>query len=729
MLPRTPPKLRPTPTPSPTVMLEQHALAKTNLNEHIKDAAKVSTSCNPNEIKTHLNKILSSSQKFHHVTHLYIKYLTSIASTAECIKISDEQEIFTKEAREIFDRLKNRLFDLSGEHYPQFELTSENIENTIHTTTQPQPDHPIAPHATIPNILATTSIPCLATESGIDIQNLCLQNNPTLPINIVTENDPIVTSIQTPHEGNILFQQNPMIIDSTPTVSKIFAQPTIVDPHTLPHSTAASLKTSLDFVGQGQGVPIFCNQTRQFAPLPQRHAQGYTPHSVPTFNPSAATLLASAFDVRSSIYSQPVYTNTNLHSTNEPVNIRHPFEPEFREAFNLNQNPILQTGRRQNENFSQTNFQPQSPRFQTRDRDPTHELAKNLIYTQNKIDLKNPNPAYTFDGSEPENYFSWLSSFYYSLQQAGCNNSPKDVLLFLKAHLKGEALNIFKVYAETPVTAPEIVLDNVLVALKETYGSPEVLFRRFEKLIGDLPVISEQENQKSITQTRQLLTKARQIDFINDQVPGLLYQFTHVSGINKLAEKMPRSFQNAWRSFYLDKRELRLPEASMGDFIIKVTRHLRQISEPLACNESSRVRNRVLATKFEHSTRDTEGQPELRPQIPRESIENNDHRFHNSNNSPRIDRTPISKQYYCGIHPNSTTHTLFSCSVFKNASYMEKIDLLQKLQKCYKCAGNHFASSCQSTATCKNCERSHATILCPHVTKGRPLLSDPRPNF
>ena len=343
------------------------------------------------------------------------------------------------------------------------------------------------------------------------------------------------------------------------------------------------------------------------------------------------------------------------------------------------------------------------PRTQ-RNIDPNRTLAQAYLQEHMKAMMLDPKPVYIFDGSKPEGYFSWLDSFRTKIAKAGCEDSYDDILLYLRAHLDGEALAIYSSFADTPITTPYVVLTRIMEALNDRYGSAEVLTRRFDTQVKELPFINGQENDKSISQIRDLLVVARRISFTNFRAPGLLYEFYTLSGISRLSQKMPKSFQLRWRSFYLNKKEAHQPPPTLEEFIDQVERFLREVSEPLPREEPTHHRTRALATRWNDRPVPGSDAPVV-PDVP--------------SHAP-----PTPLPLTCPLHLDSQVHPLVECPTFVAGTIDQRLEYLQNQRRCFRCAGFHFSSECTATVGCSKCRGNHDTVLCE-----RSLTSSPSPEY
>ena len=335
-------------------------------------------------------------------------------------------------------------------------------------------------------------------------------------------------------------------------------------------------------------------------------------------------------------------------------------------------------------------------------RDPHTPLASIYLQVHWEMQLLNPNPAYVFDGSKPERYFSWLDSFSKLISKAGCEDSYDEILLYLRPHLAGEALNIYSSFADIPIATPHVTLIKILEALHDRYGSADVLARRLDIAVSELPFVSNQENDESIAQIHALLVVARQIRFINFKIPGLLHEFYTLSGISKLSRKMPREFQIQWRSFYIAKKEAREPQPTMVEFVDKVERYLREISEPLPSDDPTRCYTPARAMKHN----DISPNNTKTPQNFKEA------------SSPRT--LPST----CPLHIDPRCHSLLECPLFLTATVEVRLEYLRNQRRCIQCSNLHLSGECTSSVVCLSCNGNHDSILCDNFCR-KSLIQDP----
>lgn len=59
----------------------------------------------------------------------------------------------------------------------------------------------------------------------------------------------------------------------------------------------------------------------------------------------------------------------------------------------------------------------------------------------------------------------------------------------------------------------------------------------------------------------------------------------------------------------------------------------------------------------------------------------------------------------------NNTHATFHCREFKALSATDRLRVINQLERCHNCLGNHSLSHCRSTQKCHTCGGSHHTLL------------------
>ena len=113
----------------------------------------------------------------------------------------------------------------------------------------------------------------------------------------------------------------------------------------------------------------------------------------------------------------------------------------------------------------------------------------------------------TFDGTKPEDFWSWYEEFQSNISRAGLHEFPREVILALRTHTAKRPREVVVSYIERGIGSDaQRALDAIWNQLIERYGSDDVVASSLRNKLANFRNISCENDAGAIERMEDLHT-------------------------------------------------------------------------------------------------------------------------------------------------------------------------------------------------------------------------------
>ena len=285
-------------------------------------------------------------------------------------------------------------------------------------------------------------------------------------------------------------------------------------------------------------------------------------------------------------------------------------------------------------------------------------------------------PGEPFNG-DPTKFKMWASLLYSRMK-----NIPLDALdklSILALNTCGEPRKLIENYMAAGMDDPEKTFDRVWEMLSTRHGSPIQICASLKKKMDVFPPVRHPSLKEKL-QELLLLCCSVEANMRGNCELGI---FNLASGQQAVWTKFPESLQQGWRSFghgYTTANLEHPPFCLLVEFL------RRKVEE--MCNPNFEI-----------------------PVYDSPTSKRNDVVYDRTRRGISTLKTEQRSAAFSCIYHKSDGHQLMECKSFAELSYLERRKFARSLQLCFRCLGNHFASSCTSSVICDQCGGRHCPLM------------------
>lgn len=315
----------------------------------------------------------------------------------------------------------------------------------------------------------------------------------------------------------------------------------------------------------------------------------------------------------------------------------------------------------------------------TPSRDNHHHESSNNRCCQNQraSEVELPKIKLEIYNGKPEEWFQFYDLFVASVDSK--NLTPAQKFYYLRNHLQGPPLKAIS-QLKMEDASYRIALDR----LKEKYANKGIILNTHLKALLSVNMCDGSSNSlKNLADTLQLNIQA---------VNNLGYESSKLSDaiiVFLASAKLDARTRELWETKIVGKIEK--CDDLLNTFVKCIDERACTLQAmppppPPPSTRASTSGNRVIK-----KSDDSRSKPIV------------------SSNATNVERAVVT----CPLcESGANDHQLFACPVFAKYTYDERVDFIQKGNRCFNCLRQgHRVSACLSSSRCKSCEKNHHTMI------------------
>ena len=330
-------------------------------------------------------------------------------------------------------------------------------------------------------------------------------------------------------------------------------------------------------------------------------------------------------------------------------------------------------------NISQPIVNSNNPPFQLSQGgvDPSMVMMKHYVMSDLTKDS-----IRVFDGKSYM-FWSWIDQI--NAKVGTFQMSPAEILFIMRSKSSGGVQELIDNYLATPGGVTQEVFQVLWSQLAERYGNHTTIYEEIMDSLENFPTITGKNTGPQIQKLHDLcvlahanIARCEDLDILN-RGPGL----------KKIRARLSVPLQEAWQKVgqpYLDRYKTHPPFSEFINFLkSQYRRKMNPSFEIIAAVKPESNKKSVFATN-------TVSKPE------------------NDSNKSSPSSTGVTYSKGCPIHKGGG-HRLAQCNEFKSATVPQRMEILKKHRRCFKCTGAHYAANCVVKVWCSTCKGSHHSLL------------------